>query len=150
MPPRLVGLLTVTGLRQVNGLCDSGAHAAESSINPIARLVQAIVTFSPSFFRAVRISIFCCVYMSRDSFPTMTSRSICTHTPVDQSSTEWLEWFKHTYNNILGLSHLPKSGSQLAWLLLGKKSDHLWGFESLANGSLDCLKSTGEMTGITI
>lgn len=35
------------------------------------------VTFSPSFLRAVRISIFCCVYTSLGSFPTMTSRSIC-------------------------------------------------------------------------
>lgn len=70
---------------------DSWAQASESSTNPwgkknITSLLWALLTFSPSFLRAVRISIFCCVYTSRDSFPTMTSRSICAecHTLVGQ------------------------------------------------------------------
>lgn len=82
----------------------------------ITPLLWAFLTFSPSFLKAVRISIFCCVYTSRDSFPTMTSRSICAecHTLVEQSSGQavhrhtqtWLSsWIKHLFYNFALNTH---------------------------------------------
>lgn len=136
------------------------------------------ITFSPSFLKAVRISIFCCVCTSRDSFPTIKSRSICkecsqwgrdrrrdvidTDSPFRAlvrlgCSGSWLEKLKaHSSQESMKQSRLQawkvtaewvrsnlgQPGSQLSWLLLGKQSDHLGGFESLADGGLDCLIGT--------
>lgn len=149
MPPRLVGLLTVTGLRQVNGLCDSGAHGSESSTNHRASGVSDRHLLSELFQGCEDFHLLLRVHVPRQ----LPHHDVPIHLHTNQLTSHPLsDWngLKHTYNHILGLSHLPKSGSQLAWLFLGKKSDHLWGFESLANGSLDRLKSTEEMTGITI
>lgn len=52
--------------------------------------------------------------------------------PALGSNREW--WDTCTF------THLCQSGSQLPWLLLSEESNHFWGFESLANGSLNCLK----------
>lgn len=111
MPPRLVGLLTVTGLRQVNALCDSGAQGSESSTNPVGceRSSPSLRAFSGLWGFP---SSAACTRPATASPPWRPDPSAHTHQLTSHPLSDWNGLNTHT---IVSLAFLTSPSLVLSW-----------------------------------